>query len=164
MRFTNSLLRGASQMKHCLALCLLLTSFSSHAALHKWVDSAGQVHYSDTAAPPDVKSQTLRQSSQAAPIASSSAVAAPKTQAEREADQKRVEKEKAEVAQKAARQQEEAANKQKNCDAARSHLATLENTPRLVIYDAQGERSYLDDAARQQRIEEAQKTISSTCN
>lgn len=151
-------------MKHCLAICLLLASFSSHAALHKWVDNEGHVHYSDTAAPPDVKSQTLRQSSTAEPVTSSDTVAAPKTEAEREADTRRAQKEKSEAEQKAAREQEEALNKQKNCESARSNLATLENSPRLVIYDAQGERSYLDDEARQQRIEEARKIINSSCN
>lgn len=151
-------------MKHCLALCLLLTSFSSHAALHKWVDSEGHVHYSDTAAPSDVKSQTLRQSSVVEPVIRSDAVAAPKTEAEREADIKRAQKEKSEAQQKVAREQEEALNKKKNCESARSNMATLENSPRLVIYDAQGERSYLDDEARQQRIEEARKIINSSCN
>lgn len=151
-------------MKYCLAIFLLLTSFSAQAALHKWVDAQGHVHYSDTAAPPDVKSQTLREAAPAQSLSSSSAVATPKTLAEREADKKRAEKEKGDAQQKAAKQQEEAANKQKNCENARSYLATLENTPRLVTYDAQGERSFMDDDTRQQRIEEARKTISSTCN
>lgn len=151
-------------MKYCLALCLLLTSLSSHAALHKWVDSEGRVHYSDTAAPPNVKSQKLRETAPVQPNSASSVVAAPKTAAEREAEQKRTQKEKKEAEQKTAKQQEEVAIKKKNCENARSYLATLENTPRLVIYDAQGERTYLDDDTRQQRIEEARKTISNTCN
>ena len=151
-------------MKYCLALCLLLTSFSSHAALHKWVDSEGKVHYSDTAAPPDVKSQKLRETAPVQPITSDSPAMTPKTYVEREADRKRAQKEKSEVEQKAAQQQEEASNKQKNCEAARSNLIALERSPRLVTYDAQGEATYLDDNARQQRIEEANKAISSYCN
>lgn len=151
-------------MKHCLAICLLLTSFNSYAALHKWVDSEGKVHYSDSVAPPNVKSQTLRQSAPAETNTNTNTAApAPKSLADLEADQRRAEKEKSEAAQKAAQEQEEAKNRKKYCDDARSHLAGLENSPRLVVYDAQGERTYLDDDARQQRIEEARKAISSNC-
>lgn len=152
-------------MKYFLAICLLLTGFNTHAALHKWVDSEGKVHYSDTAAPPAVKSQKLRESVPSQSISSSNAAApAPKTEAEREADRKRAQKEKAEAEQKTAQQQEEASNKLKNCENARSNLVTLERSPRLVTYDAKGEPTYLDDNARQQRIEEANKAISNYCN
>lgn len=161
----NQIMRSVTKMKYCLAIFLLLTNLTAHAALHKWVDSEGKVHYSDTAAPPAVKSQKLRETTPAQSISSSNAAApAPKTEAEREADRKRAQKEKGEAEQKAAQQQEEAANKQKNCESARSNLVTLERSPRLVTYDAQGEPTYLDDNARQQRIAEANKAISNYCN
>jgi hypothetical protein len=149
-------------MKYCLAIFLLLISFNSHAALHKWVDEEGKVHYSDTAAPPSVKSQTLRQSAPAEANSSSTA-AAPKSLADLEAEQRRAEKEKSDAAQKAAKEQEQAAIRKKSCDDARNYLSGLENSPRVVTYDAQGERSYLDDNERQQRIEETRKTISNNC-
>lgn len=152
-------------MKYFLAISLLLSNFTAHAALNKWVDSEGKVHYSDSAAPPEVKSQKLRESAPAQSVSSSNAAApAPKTEAEREADRKRAQKDKGEAELKAAKKQEEASIKQKNCENARGNLATLENSPRLVIYDAQGERTYLDDNARQKRIEEANKAISNYCN
>jgi len=153
-------------MNRYLAICLLLTSFSAYGALHKWVDADGGVHYSDTVPSADVKAKTLRGSS-AAPdsvTTSSSGVAAPKTLAEREADAKKAQKSKSEAAEKTAREQENVAYKKKNCETARTSLSTLENSPRLVTYDAQGESTYLDDSARQQRIEEVRKAISINCN
>lgn len=150
-------------MKYCLAIFLLLASFNSHAALHKWVDDQGHVHYSDSVAPPNVKSQTLRESAPAE-ASTGSAATPPKTLADIEAEQKRADKEKSDAAQKAAKEQEQAAAKQKYCADARSALATLENSPRLAVYDAQGERTIMDDEMRQQRIEEARKAISSNCN
>lgn len=150
-------------MKHYLALLLLLTSFSSHAALNKWVDAEGKVHYSDTA-PADVKAKTLRSTSAPDSLSPVSGTAAPKTLAEREAEWKKSQKSKEEATQKEAQQKEAAAIKQKNCEIARSNLATLENSPAIVSYNEKGERTYMDDASRKQSIEDSRKAVSSNCN
>ncbi len=154
-------------MYRYLAICLLLTSFSAFAALHKWVDAEGVVHYSDTV-PSEIKSKTLRSPSATPDVdsatTSSSAVTAPKTLAEKEAEAKRAQKAKNEAAEKSAREQEFANNKKKNCENARTTLSGLENSPRLVTYDAKGERTFMDDNQRQQQIDEARKAISTNCN
>jgi hypothetical protein len=150
-------------MNYSLAICLLLTSMTSHAALNKWVDADGKVHYSDSA-PTDVKAKTLRSSSAPDAIAPASSVSAPKTLAEREADWKKSQKTKEEAAQKAEQEKEAALVKQKNCESARSNLAGYENSRAIVKYDANGERSYLDEAARNKTIEDARKTVSTYCN
>ena len=150
-------------MKHCLAIFLLLTSINSHAALNKGVDADGKVHYSDTV-PPDVEVKKLR-SSAAPDIATAvSGVAAPKTLAEREAEWKKSQKSKEEATQKAAREQEAALVKQKNCEIARKNLATYENSPAIVTYNEKGERTFMDDTSRKQNAEEARKSVSSFCN
>lgn len=150
-------------MKHCLAICLLLTSISTHAALNKWVDADGKVHYSDTA-PADAKVKKLRSSS--APDASAPTTEAPaqKSVAEREADWKKSQNAKDEAEKKVALEKENVAIKQKNCDSARGNLAAYENSPRMVQYDAKGERTYLDETARAQKIDEARKAVSTYCN
>lgn len=151
-------------MTRYLAIGLLLASFSAYGALHKWVDAEGKVHYSDTVPSQDIKAKTVRNFSATDSTTSSSAVAEPKSLAEREADARKAQKTKSEEADKLAQEQELANNKKKNCENARSNLSTLENAPRLMIYDAKGEPSILDDDARQLRIEEARKAISSNCN
>lgn len=150
-------------MKYCLAICLLLTSIGTHAALNKWVDADGKVHYSDSP-PVDAKVQKLRNST--APEASAPATGAPaqKSVAEREADWKKSQNTKDEAEKKAALEKENVAIKQKNCDSARGNLAAYENSPRMVQYDAQGERTYLDETARAQKIDEARKAVSTYCN
>jgi hypothetical protein len=150
-------------MKYSLAIFLLLTSITSHAALNKWVDADGKVHYSDTA-PSDVKVKTLRSSAAPEAITPVSGVAAPKSLAERNAEWKKSQKSKEEAAQKAAQEQEAPLVKQKNCETTRNNLATLENSPAIVTYSEKGERALMDDAARKQSIDEARKLISSFCN
>lgn len=150
-------------MKHCLAICLLLTSISTHAALNKWVDADGKVHYSDSA-PADAKVKKLRSSNAPDASAPASGVPAQKSLAEREADWKKSQNVKDEAEKKATLEKENVAIKQKNCDGARSNLAAYENSPRMVQYDAKGERSYLDETARAQKIDEARKAVSTYCN
>ena len=138
--------------------CLLLLSFSAHAGLTKWVDAEGKVHYSDEPPPANVNAKVL-----AVPKAASG-VPAEKTYVEQEAERKKALKNKAESEQKAAKQQEDAAAKQKYCASLRSHLATLEKGSRLATYNEKGESVIMDDAARQQQIEEARKQLSANCN
>jgi hypothetical protein len=150
-------------MKYCLAISLLLTSISTHAALNKWVDAQGKVHYSDTA-PADASVQKLK--TFVAPDTGStvSGVPAQKTLAEREAEWKKSQKAKEEASDKEAKAQEALQTRQKNCESARSNLATYENSPRLATYNAQGEKNIMDDSTRQQKIEEARKIVSNYCN
>jgi hypothetical protein len=158
-------------MKYVLIAFLLALSFTAHAALHKWVDSEGKVHYSDEPPPPDVKSQTIRTapespaeaSAPAAAGASASGPAPAKTIYEKEAEMKKAQKAKAEASQKAAQKEQEAQLKQKNCEQSRNQLATLQNSPRIATYDASGERSFMDDTQRQRAIDDAQAAIKQYC-
>jgi hypothetical protein len=150
-------------MKYSLAICLLLISMTSQAALNKWVDAEGKVHYSDSV-PSDVKAKTLKSSSAPDATATVSGVTAPKSLAERDAEWKKSQKSKEEDAKKADQQKEEAVIKQKNCESARSNLASYENSRSIVKYDSKGEPAYLDDAARNQTIENARKEVSKYCN
>ena len=143
-------------MKRLLPACLLLLSFSTYGALHKWVDADGKVHYSDEPPPANVKGTTLK--AEPAPTGS-----AAKTTAEREADYKKSQKAKQEAEQKSAKQQEDALARQKNCENAQQNLRALEAGGRMSVYDDKGERSILDDAGRQQHIEQVRKIISTDC-
>ena len=155
-------------MKHYLSAVYVmlfgLFSLTGQCAIHKWVDDKGRVHYSDAAAPQDTISTSLRGASSAASGIAASEVVEPKTFAEREAEYKKSKKSKAESAQKAAKQKEQADAKQKYCLDTRSSLKTLEEGRRIATYDANGEPSYLDDASRQQRIDDAREAIESNCS
>ena len=91
-------------------------------------------------------------------------MAVQKTVAEREAERKKKLKTKEEAAQKAAQQQENELIKQKNCTGARANLRAYESNAPIATYNDKGEKSNMDDSARQQGIEEANKQISTYCN
>lgn len=150
-------------MKHSLAICLLLITNTSHADISKWADAEGKVHYSDTPSI-DYKVKTMKSTAAHGSLMPASGVAIPKTLAEREVEWKKSQKSKEEAAQKAAKEQEAASIKQKNCENARGNLKTLENTPVLVTYNSNGERAIIDDATRKQKADEARQAVTSYCS
>lgn len=156
-------------MKNYLFILLMLSSASAVAELNKWVDANGKVHYSDQPPPANVKAKTLRSASDTAGSASTSSVtaasapAAPKTIAEREAELRKSQQAKKEAADKAAQEQAKKDSDKANCAAAQQNLRTLQEGMRMVEIDASGERSYLSDEQRQQRIAKAQQYISTFC-
>ncbi len=150
-------------MKHCIPILLMLFSVSAHAELHKWVDAAGNVHYSDMAPPAEAKEQQVHIPQVPANTATSG-VPADKSIFEREADLEKALKAKQEAAQQAAQEQKDAETKKKNCESARNGLRALQSAPRIVTYDANGNQVIMNDAARQQKIEDAQKAVGDFCN
>jgi len=156
-------------MKKILLILLTLVSASAFAGLHKWVDANGKVHYSDQPPPANVEATTLRSISSAkdsateSGAAASSAPAAPKTIAEREAELKKAQQAKKEATDKADRKQAEAEAIKENCIAARKYLSLLQEGLRMVEIDDKGERFYLNDEQRQQRIARAQQDVSTYC-
>lgn len=150
-------------MKPAIALFLLsLLSLSAHAGMHKWVDADGKVHYSDTP-PPDTKAESVRNMSgkgqQAAPVDYSS-----KGYAEREAELRKSRQEKQEAGEKAARETAQKEDRARNCSVARENLRALEDGARLVTYDENGERRFLDDDAREQRLNDARSAVKANCD
>jgi len=143
-------------------ITLSLIALNAHAGLNKWVDAEGKVHYSDTP-PPEVKTESVRNISTKGQNETPASYS-PKTVAEREADLKKSKLDKEESVQKKSQENAQAEAKKQNCEAARQNARAIEEGGRLVTYDANGERSYLDDDARAQRLEEARKAISANCN
>lgn len=148
-------------MRKILLILIILHSTNAFAVLNKWLDTDGKVHYSDQPPPANVKAQTLRTTSDVA--APASAPAAPKTIAEREAELKKNQQAKKEAADKAAKELASMDAEKANCAAAQQNLRALQDGMRMVEIDAKGERSYLDDAQRQQRIEKIKQDVKTYC-
>lgn len=159
-------------MRYELAIYLLLlglASFNAYSAVNKWVDDKGQVHYSDQAPPTDTRAVAVINLSTSSEVAPASGVAAsgvstPKSLSEREAEYKKAQKAKVEAESKAAKQKEADIAKQKYCEELRSSLRSLQDSSRIAAYDANGERYFLDDAARQQRMESSRQSLQTNCN
>ncbi len=154
--------------KYYLLISLLLATTNAFAALNKWVDAEGHVHYTDTPPPADAAkvlrtSPGMEGSKSTEESDASSAAPAAKSMAEREADLKKAQQAKKEAADKAAKQQADADAKKAYCDSLRQNLRTLQEGIRMVEVDAQGNRSYMEDDQRQQRIAKTQQDISANC-
>jgi hypothetical protein len=150
-------------MKYGLAILLLLNSMNTYAALNKWVDAEGKVHYSDTA-PPEVNAKTLRNFDASRAATTPNDAPPQKSIAERESDWKKSQKSKDDAIKKVEQEKEEATIKQKNCESARGNLAIYENSPRIVNYNEKGEPVYLSDEARKHNTEDARNSVSKYCN
>src|SRR5450759_1019159 len=157
-------------MSKFLLILLMLASANTFAAISKWVDVQGRVHYSDQPPPPEAKAETLRSASDSegtagtSGVTATSAPAAPKTIAEREAELKKAQQAKQAAADKDVQKQAATEARKANCATAQENLITLQSGVRLTEINANGERYYLDDKQRQQRIEKAQQEISNLCN
>lgn len=147
-------------MRKYLFVLLMLCGANAGAGLNKWVDEYGKVHYSDQPPPASVKATTLRTSPSPDPA---SAPGTTKSHAEREAELKKAQQAAKEASEEAARKQAGTEIEQANCTAAQQTLRSLQGDGRIVEYDERGERRYLEDDERQQRIARAQEDIAKWC-
>ena len=156
-------------MKISLMVLLMMFGINAYAEINKWVDENGRVHYSDQPPPVSIKIKQLRTSSGSRDSAdtsgetASSEPAAPKTIEEREAELRKAQQAKKEAADKAAKEQADEEASKDYCDQAKLSLKALQEGMRIAQIDATGERSYLDDEQRQQRIAKTQQDISRHC-
>jgi hypothetical protein len=154
-------------MNKYLLIFLLLVSTNAFSALIKWLDESGQVHYSDVPPPPSANTKILRSTSKDTKNEDDSTAASPpaagKTFAEREAELKKTQQAKKDAADKAAKKQADAEAKKSYCAGLQQNLRGLKEGTRLVEVDANGNRSFVDDEQRQQRIAKIQQGISANC-
>lgn len=154
-------------MSKFLLIFLMLASANAFAEVNKWVDDQGRVHYSDQAPPPEVQARALRSASEgtgsASGVAGTNAPAASGSFVEQEAALKKGQQAKQAAAEQAAQKQAAADALKANCANAQQNLRTLQSGARMMEINASGERSYIDDTQRQQRIDKAQQDISNLC-
>jgi hypothetical protein len=159
---SNRINPGNIQMGKFLLILLILASANAFADVNKWVDNQGRVHYSDQPPPPDVRAEALRSASDTG-SASGVAGTGDTTFVQQEAALKRAQRaQQSDDAQAAAKQATAEALKA-NCDAARDNLRSLQSGARIMDINPSGERYYLDDSQRQQRIDKVQQDISNLC-
>lgn len=144
-------------------IALALLSFNAQAALHKWVDADGKVHYSDTVPPDASATQNVRNIS-GKDRGDAPAGNAPKSLAEREAEYKKSRQAKQDKEEKKAQEDAQAESRSRNCQAARNNARMIEEGVRISTYDAKGERALMDDETRAKRLEEARESIRNNCD
>jgi len=132
------------------SLCLFFQSPAS-AAVYKWVDKDGQVHYSDQSINPDAEKFSIRKNDTTKPRAI-------KKDKEKPDDKKSVQI-------TAEPKEVEISNKEKTqlCKDATDDIASISSRGRTREINAKGEYSYLSEQQRQQRLTAAKKKQGKYC-
>lgn len=150
-------------MKTLFTLSLLaIFALNARAELNKWVDEDGVVHYSDTR-PAGIHADSVRNIA-GKDTATAPAQNEPKSYVEREVELKKAIQEKQGANDKLSREKAMQEERRHNCLNAQESVHTLESGTRIATYDASGERVYLDDAAREQRLRDAREAVRANCD
>jgi len=150
--------------KILLLLFIALLACNANAEVYKWVDSTGKVQYGDQP-PSNNKTKKLKVEASPSAVQSTGSEKAPaaKSMMDKEIEFRKRRVESEEAQKKQDKQANETKQKQENCINARGNLRGLQESGRIVKYDEKGERAFLDDDARQQAIERAQKEVDTWC-
>ena len=155
-----------------LAVASLVAS-SAQAQVHKCVDAAGKIIYTQDPCPANTKpgsiSRSVIQTPAAAPADSAAKgdaakSAAPKTAAEQEQAFRKRQQDQAKAAKESEQKSAEAQRKAENCRNARERLTQYEIGGRQSRINAQGERYYLDDSQIDQEKARARADVAQSCN
>jgi hypothetical protein len=160
-----------------LLVVAFLAASSAQAQVHKCVDAAGKIIYTQDPCPANTKSGTMSRNVLSAPAASPAASpadspadkaaaksTAPKTAAEQEQAFRQRQQEQAKASKQAQQKSADAQAKELNCRNARERLAQYDIGGRLSRINAQGERYYMDDAQIEQEKSRARADMAQACN
>ena len=142
---------------------------ATHAAVYKWVDAEGNVHFTDRK-PEDEKSVELIDTSDTELRASQRQEVAQRKQLLKDSESKTraAETPAAETEeQRAARRKIDKQNQEiraKNCIASRENLENSIGYNRLYTTDPQGNREFLDDDEQTARAESYRKDVAKYCD
>ena len=151
-----------------LAMGLLLCAAPASAQMYKWVDDKGVTHYSESP-PPGRKAQQIQQATPApGPSHSSSATPKPAEPAstwgdkERAFRQRTIERQYAEEA-KRQKDAERVALRREACLEARYMINALSSGVPVYKLNEKGEREYLADNVRADRLQRAKENAEAYC-
>ncbi len=142
-----------------LAGTLALSVTPVHAEIYKWVDSSGQVQYTQQPPPEGVEAMPIKTApAPAEGIEGAEDGLQERIQASEEQQQKNNE-----AAADAEKQAEIERIKRQNCVTARNNLEQLSRSGQIRYRTGEGEVLRLSEEDRQQRIEEARSQIKEFC-
>lgn len=145
----------------------------SASAQWLWLDKSGHKVFSDQSPPADIPDKNILKRP-GGPSSSSSAASPPAAPAtatntlkisgkDAALEKKKAETEAAEASRKEAEQQKVAAAKAENCERAKRALVGLQSGVRIAQVNAQGEREFMSDEARQAETQRVQGITTSDC-
>lgn len=147
-----------------LSLCLLCGSLffsvpSFSQQMYKWKDEKGVTHFSENPPPDGGKAEKI----EVKPVGGDRpAVPPPETWRQKELESKQ-QKAKTEGADEIARKRDESQRAQK-CQTYKRELDSLTNSGRLFHLNEKGERVFMEEKERSDRIDEAKRIIRESCS
>lgn len=153
--------------RHTVVTTILCMGMAGAAhAQYVWLDEKGVKQFSDMAPPSSIPaSRILKQPGgssmpAAAPAEAAAAEAKPQmTTAEKNADFRKRQNERAEKEKKAAEEAKIASEKARNCERVQEYHRALESGERISRTDKNGERSFLSDEQRAKEVRESRRML-----
>lgn len=151
--------RSSRRLAFAAALACALAAVPAGATLYKWTDANGRVVYADQPPGGGVKYEIV---GTAPPPDNPNAV---RDMANKEAELRKVQKDRADQAAKAEKTRADAAKRADICEQARAavRMYQSDNLP-LVSMNAKGEQVVVDAAERQRRLAEQQRLAKEYCS
>ena len=152
------LLNKSSVSRHCLAgLILLAMNIPAHAAMYKWVDEDGNVHYTQTRPESDVETEIIR------PVPK-----ADNTELEREISDRKAREKAYEEYRKEKEKEQELIAKQKaqeeaNCKTSKELLEKVKSLRRFRVKDEEGNPQWASNEEHQATIDRVQANVRKFC-
>jgi hypothetical protein len=140
--------------------------------VHKCVDAAGKVIYTQDPCPANTKPGSISRSVIQAPAAApadgaakgeAAKSSAPKTAAEQEQAFRKRQQDQAKAAKESDQKSAEVQRKEENCRHAKERLAQYDIGGRMTRINPQGERYYLEDAQIEQEKARARTDVAQSC-
>ena len=149
-------------MRYLAFALLVLLSFASSAAVYKWTDKDGKVHYSDRPTSGQSSVEMDVEDTGTAPTSTRQDQLTREQKRERllqSMAEDRIEKQEQRERQRAIKQQ----NRQK-CNRYRDQMRHYQRANRLYKLDEDGNRVYISDSDRAQATQNLQRKIKKYCN
>ncbi len=155
-------------MRLSILITLLVTlPLAANAEVHKYKDANGNWVYSDVAPPSSVKQVLIgKKATQPTGVAPLSPVVTNAEQNAQNRDQAALKRQQTAEQEKKNKEVKDAQDKEReaNCKAAKSNLATYTQGGRIYKASETGERNYMDDKAINDAKAQAQKDVDANCN
>ena len=164
--------REPVMIRAALFAVAFLAVSSAQGQVHKCVDAAGKVIYTQDPCPANTKPGSISRSVIPAPAAAPAGSAAkgeaakssaPKTAAEQEQAFRKRQQDQAKAAKESDQKSAEVQRKEENCRHARERLAQYDIGGRMTRINPQGERYYLEDAQIEQEKARARTDVAQSC-
>lgn len=147
-------------MRTCMVYILLIVSLQAHAAIYKWTDSKGQIHYGD-------KPNGARDTKELNVDSSNTSGILP-DDASRDQQQQRLldvmQEDRQEREQQRKKAQEKKEWRKRRCVYLRDRLRNIKNATGVYHLDDNGKRVFLSDQSRKQSEVSLQQQINQYCN